>query len=90
MGHQLTLERAAPTRRWPIFTSGFVVGMAAGLIGVGVAVAAERARRRAAQSASEPLPSARGEAGLDEAGLDEELAQTFPASDPLPHFHRID
>jgi hypothetical protein len=45
----------------------------------------ERARRRAAQSAPEPLPSARGEAGLDE-----NLARTFPASDPLPHFHRID
>ncbi len=85
MEHQLTLERVPPSRRWPIFTSGFVVGMAASLIGVGLAVAAERARRRAAQSASEALPSARGEAGLDE-----ELAQTFPASDPLPHPHRID
>jgi hypothetical protein len=79
-----------------------VVGVATGLLGVGVAVAAERARRRAAGRAAEPPNFGRGRKGLrtdqapvlypppGEAELDEELAQTFPASDPLPYPHRID
>ncbi|MGH8143053.1 MAG: hypothetical protein ACREU2_11115 [Steroidobacteraceae bacterium] len=83
------------------FTGGVVVGVATGLVGVGVAVAAERARRRAAgshsgsPSAGNLLKGRPDEAPVlypptGEAELDEELAQTFPASDPLPHPHHVD
>ncbi|HEX4023289.1 MAG TPA: hypothetical protein VHX52_01085 [Steroidobacteraceae bacterium] len=102
---------ALPARRWVAFTTGIVVGMATGLVGVGIAVAAERARRRAAgddcgpragreqprarraQVPQAPVvypPAAQFEPSPSEAELDEELAQTFPASDPLPYSHRVD
>lgn len=42
----------------------------------------------AASSASEALGD--GLATVSEREIDEELVQTFPASDPLPHSHRVD
>ncbi len=88
------------TSRWRSFTAGMAVGMATGLLGVGLAVVAERNRRRSpARMANAPGEMGVGEAiepattaasGLAEQELDDELAQTFPASDPLPHSHQVD
>lgn len=91
--------------RWLSFATGLSVGLATGLLGVGLAVAWERARRAQRQGAAlaEPLahdlpgshapivhPPARTAATLEQRELDEELAQSFPASDPLPHSHQVD
>jgi hypothetical protein len=84
--------------RWLPFLTGLAAGLAGGLVAVGVAV---RARQRATGSASAGLkrqrPSSRASEYAPvvypppaEAELDEELAQTFPASDPLPYSHRVD
>jgi hypothetical protein len=35
-------------------------------------------------------PATTAASGLAEQELDDELAQTFPASDPLPHSHQVD
>jgi hypothetical protein len=66
--------------RWVPFATGVSVGLVTGLVGVGLAVAWERVRRAHRAAGSESRESA----------LDEELAQTFPASDPSPHPHRVD
>lgn len=63
------------------------IGLVTGLAGIGAAVAAQRRRRRS--GGTEALP-ALGEGRIDEAWIDAELAQTFPASDPLPHPHQVD
>jgi hypothetical protein len=92
-------------RRWLPFASGLSVGLVSGLVGVGLAVAWERARREqrrrgglaaaSAEGAAEchaPIrhPPTRTAADLEQRELDEELSQTFPASDPLPHSHQVD
>lgn len=91
-----SISAPAPSR-WGPFTTGIALGVAASLLGIGMAVAAQRRRLRKAEA--ELYES--GEGGWsahphehDEAWqserLDEELDQTFPASDPLPHSHRVD
>jgi hypothetical protein len=75
------------------------VGLLGGGVGLVLAVARERSRRarsggRATAHEQAPVvyPPGHGAAGTArrEQQLDEELAQTFPASDPLPHSHRVD
>jgi len=79
------------SRRWYAFSAGVVVGVAAGLTAVGLAVTAQRTRRRTAGAASASPPHAPiVYPPPPETELDEELAQTFPASDPLPYSHRVD
>ncbi len=62
------------------FAAGVLVGVIGGIAGIALLVAAERKRRRSTGKDSENI----------DAELDEELAQTFPASDPLPQSHRVD
>jgi hypothetical protein len=78
--------------RWGAFAGGVSVGLITGLAGVGVAVALERARRRNGGSWRQDPASTRPQQAraVQEAHLDEELAQTFPASDPLPSSHLVD
>ena len=88
-------SRLRVPRRWGSFAAGISVGLATGLVGVGLAVAWERARRAQRQDAAlsdSPAmqPAKRTGASLRQSELDEELADTFPASDPLPHSHRVD
>ena len=76
------------------FAAGVAVGLAGVAAGIALAVAAQRRRRRrqaAAGREDTPTPFVTGSAeqALD-AELDEELKQTFPASDPLPYSHRVD
>jgi hypothetical protein len=96
----LAAPSAVPPRspRWLPFLTGLAAGLAGGLVAVGVAVAV-RARRRAGGVAGagrqRPVSRASEQAPVvypppAEAELDEELAQTFPASDPLPYSHRVD
>ncbi|HTW73939.1 MAG TPA: hypothetical protein VMD56_03335 [Steroidobacteraceae bacterium] len=61
------------------FATGLSVGLATSLVGLILAVAWERSRRARRVSLAASTHA-----------LDEELAQTFPASDPLPHSHRVD
>lgn len=87
-----TAEGLRVPRRWGSFAAGVSVGLATGLAGVGLAVAWERARR--AQRKDDGLtavhPATRTGASLQQSELDQELADTFPASDPLPHSHQVD
>jgi len=73
------------------FAAGVAVGLAGAVAGIALAVATERRRRRLA--GSEDSPDAIAAKSAEDAlngELDEELAQTFPASDPLPQSHRFD
>jgi hypothetical protein len=72
------------------FTAGVLVGLTGAIAGLGLAVAAQR-RTRAEKTtkSSDDLHAQDLQARQDEE-LDEELAQTFPASDPLPQSHRVD
>ena len=73
------------------FSAGLLVGLAGAIAGLAIAVALERRQRRR----TAPLAAAAATAPTDDwqtedRELDEELDQTFPASDPLPHSHRVD
>ena len=76
------------------FAAGVLVGLTGAIAGLTLAVAARRRARRPslAQSSSAHSGSGgqSGEWQVEESELDEELAQTFPASDPLPQSHRVD
>ena len=84
------------------FSAGLLVGLVTAIGAMALAVAAERRRRqrdaadREADDAVKPtLAADSGSATardwrIEDSELDEELAQTFPASDPLPSSHRID
>jgi hypothetical protein len=85
--------QGARSRRGWGFAAGVLVGLAGAIAGLALAVAAQRRARRprkpdapATLGGSEPPENWQAE--QDE--LDEELAQTFPASDPLPQSHRVD
>lgn len=77
------------------FSAGVVIGAAAVLSGVCAAAlvwssgqpSAERSGRLVVNAAKEPSDEARTTA--EERRIDEELAQTFPASDPLPYSHQV-
>lgn len=85
-------RQAARTGRAGLaFSAGLLVGLAGAIAGLAIAVALERRQRRRAARGSEAAPA--GPAAdwqTQDHELDEELAQTFPASDPLPHSHRVD
>jgi len=79
------------------FSAGLLIGFAGAIAGLAVAVALERRRRH--RQAAAAAPGSRAEAGAEaddwqseqrQRELDEELNQTFPASDPLPQSHRVD
>lgn len=76
------------------FTTGVLVGLGGAIAGLTLAVAAQRRTRRqtAAGNSAEPADSAQQSAEwqAQQSELDEELDQTFPASDPLPQSHRVD
>jgi hypothetical protein len=92
----MDLDRAQPLRSrggWG-FTAGVLVGLTGALAGLTLAVAAQRRDRRqsAADTSASPPGNAQQSAEwqAQQNQLDEELAQTFPASDPLPQSHRVD
>lgn len=76
------------------FAAGVLVGLTGAIAGLTLAVAAQRRARQPALADSASTLSASGghpeEWQTEESELDEELAQTFPASDPLPQSHRVD
>jgi hypothetical protein len=77
------------------FSAGLLVGFAGAIAGLALAVVLERRRRRRQPGAEDSAARVRDAAKADdwqseERELDEELDQTFPASDPLPHSHRVD
>jgi hypothetical protein len=80
-----------------VFCAGLLVGLAAAIGALALAVATERRRRqRATGAGTEPTVAAHtgtvetADWQAESRELDEELAQTFPASDPLPASHRVD
>ena len=82
----------APTVHWPAFTLGVVTGLSLAAAALVLAVLAQRANRRSRTTgtrvgAADPI-SASDQIQSDQ--LDEELSDTFPASDPLPYSHRVD
>jgi hypothetical protein len=93
---QLDFDGREPVRShggWG-FTAGILVGLTGAIAGLTLAVAAQRRTRRQtmADSPAAPLDSAQESEDwqAQQNQLDEELAQTFPASDPLPQSHRVD
>ncbi|HTT05211.1 MAG TPA: hypothetical protein VMF64_07975 [Steroidobacteraceae bacterium] len=76
------------------FAAGVLVGLTGAIAGLTLAVAAQRrARRQTLADSSSTLSGSESEPEewqTKENELDEELAQTFPASDPLPQSHRVD
>ena|SRR6185437_8809409 len=102
MGHTTPRLGADRSRSWLGFALGVAVGLTlSGLVIVGALAEQRRARRvlpwgrhRARRSEhldqwdSDGMRAARH--WPEDAELDEELDQTFPASDPLPYSHRVD
>ncbi|HEX4051047.1 MAG TPA: hypothetical protein VHY19_09235 [Steroidobacteraceae bacterium] len=79
------------------FTAGVLVGLTGAIAGLTLAVAAQRRTRRQSVAAGSGAPSDGAQDSDEQRAeqaeqnqLDEELAQTFPASDPLPQSHRVD
>ena len=80
------MREAAGSNRWLAFTGGLLLGTVAGVVGLAVAALMARSTRSQSMRVSEHLAAIHPE----DRDLDEELAQTFPASDPLPYSHRVD
>jgi len=80
------------------FALGIAVGLALSGLVIAGALAEQRRTRRTAPTRGqrEPLDQWDSEQTRaarhwpEDAELDEELEQTFPASDPLPYSHRVD
>jgi len=77
------------------FTAGLLIGVAGTIAGLALAIASERRTRRqqTRADASAALPGSAAETDswrAQQSKLDEDLDQTFPASDPLPQSHRVD
>jgi hypothetical protein len=76
------------------FTAGVLVGLTGAIAGLTLAVAAQRRTRRQSMAegpgALSDSAQESDERQAEQDQLDEELAQTFPASDPLPQSHRVD
>jgi len=82
------------------FAAGVLVGLTGAIAGLALAVAAQRRSRSEKLSSSSATPSgvtresgdlqAQALRAQQDDELDEELAQTFPASDALPQSHRVD
>jgi hypothetical protein len=76
------------------FTTGVLVGLTGAIAGLSLAVAAQRRTRRQAIAGSAAVPTEGAQESdkwqAQQKALDEELDQTFPASDPLPQSHRVD
>jgi len=82
-------EQHNPVKRWAPFAAGVLTGLIAGVIGIiAWAATAEPVRHRRGAVCNAPQP--RAYPPLQESELDEELAQSFPASDPGPHPHQVD
>lgn len=98
---QMDLDGQEPARSrsgWG-FTAGVLVGLTGALAGLALAIAAQRRTRGGRMtdsSATRPGDAQRSDdlrpqdLQAQQNELDEELAQTFPASDPLPQSHRVD
>jgi hypothetical protein len=75
---------------------GFTLGMLVGLTVAGAAIAAlwltQRSARGSKPESTDELSDEGVAASTDPSSdrLDEELDETFPASDPLPYSHRVD
>ena len=82
------------------FAAGVLVGLTGAIAGLTLAVAAQRRSRGGKVAGSSATLSGVAQESDDlqarelqvqqDNELDEELAQTFPASDPLPQSHRVD
>lgn len=85
-------QSPAPRGHWSAFTFGVLTGLTLAAAALVSAVLAQRANRRSGAAetrvAAEDPMSPSDQAQSD--NLDQELSETFPASDPLPYSHRVD
>jgi hypothetical protein len=85
-------QSPAPRVHWPAFTLGVLTGLTFAAAVLVSAVLAQRANRRSGTTGTrvdteDPIsPSDQ----VQSDNLDQELSETFPASDPLPYSHRVD
>jgi hypothetical protein len=78
---------------WQGFTLGMLVGLTIAAAAITAAWFTQRSTRRGKPGSAQEVSAGDGVPGngapLSDR-LDEELGDTFPASDPLPYSHRVD